>query len=475
VDRREQKPRFVDVLRADIGRLTTGFRGPRGQQSLVYRMLANLLYEKRGRGRYKMRIFYCPPLGLLWRRRPRDASDAALLHSFWLAEAWRERGALARVRLLAALALAWPVVTVTTALWFTAINGGEARVRTGKGRLQQLAEQLRMAAVHDVLPPWYYIFELFEPEAGARAGAYLHRFETKGGLYRFVKHKGIEPGEDAPFGDKIEFAERCRERGIPTAPVLLVVSRGEFFAGFAGERVAAPRLPEADLFVKQASGTGGLGAERWWFDEADGYHNDDGRHLGHDAMLAELALRSRKGPCLVQRRFENHSTLRDLCNGALSTVRITTIEDEHGHPEVTHAVLRMALTAGKPVDNFHAGGIAAPVDLRTGDLGPASDVGLRPDVGWCDVHPETGAKILGRRLPWWGETLELARRAHAAFPKRVVVGWDVAILEDGPVVIEGNGSPDLDIVQRIHHQPLGDGRFGELLAFHVRRGLAARG
>ncbi|HKJ24452.1 MAG TPA: sugar-transfer associated ATP-grasp domain-containing protein [Myxococcota bacterium] len=475
MDRRKQGPRFADVLRADIGRLTTGFRGPRGQQSLVYRMLASLLYEKRGRGRYKMRIFYCPPVGLMLRRRPRDASDASLLHAFWLAEAWRERGRLARLRLAAVLVLAWPVVTVSTALWFTAINGGEARRRTGKGRLRQLAEQLRMAAAYDVLPPWYYIFELFEAEAGAQAGAYLHRFETKGGLYRFVKHKRVAPGEDAPLGDKIEFAERCRERAIPTAPVLLVVSHGAFFADFGGERVAAPRLPETDLFVKQASGTGGLGAERWWFDGDGSYHNDDDRRLGHDAMLDELRRRSRKGPCLVQKRFENHSAMHDLCNGALSTVRITTIQDEGGHPEVTHAVLRMALTAGKPVDNFHAGGLAAPVDLHTGELGPASDVGLRPDVGWCDTHPATGAKLLGRRLPWWAETLELARRAHAAFPKRVIVGWDIAILEDGPVVIEGNGSPDLDIVQRIHHQPLGDGRFGALLAFHVRRGLAARG
>jgi hypothetical protein len=36
----------------------------------------------------------------------------------------------------------------------------------------------------------------------------------------------------------------------------------------------------------------------------------------------------------------------------------------------------MAIGNNTTVDNFHAGGIAAPVDLRTGALGRATDVGL---------------------------------------------------------------------------------------------------
>jgi hypothetical protein len=151
-----------------------------------------------------------------------------------------------------------------------------------------------------------------------------------------------------------------------------------------------------------------------------------------------------------------------------------TIESEHGGYEATHAVLRMAVGRNTTVDNFHAGGIAAPVDMLSGTLGRATDVGLRPDVGWCEQHPDTRAQIAGRVLPFWPETMALAARAHAAFPDRVVIGWDIAILADGPVIIEGNSGPDVDIVERVCGEPLGNSRFGALLAFHLRHALAIR-
>ena len=86
------------------------------------------------------------------------------------------------------------------------------------------------------------------------------------------------------------------------------------------------------------------------------------RHVFTDAeLLAHLADRSRACDCIVQPSLVNHPALRDLSNGALATLRIVTVEDEDGGFEVTHAVLRMAIGANTTVDNFHAGGIAAPV------------------------------------------------------------------------------------------------------------------
>ena len=71
-------------------------------------------------------------------------------------------------------------------------------------------------------------------------------------------------------------------------------------------------------------------------------------------------------------------------------------------------------------------------------------------------------------MPFWRETLALTSRAHAAFSDRVLIGWDVAILKDGPVLVEGNAGADVDIVERTHGEPLGDSRLGELIAFHLR-------
>jgi hypothetical protein len=134
----------------------------------------------------------------------------------------------------------------------------------------------------------------------------------------------------------------------------------------------------------------------------------------------------------------------------------------------------MAQGRNHVVDNFHAGGLAARVDLASGVLGRATDLGVLPTAGWRETHPNSGARITGRRLPLWAETLALVERAHAAFSDRILIGWDVGILADGPELVEGNGAPDLDIIQRTHREPVGNARLGELLAFHLRSVAAGR-
>ena len=67
----------------------------------------------------------------------------------------------------------------------------------------------------------------------------------------------------------------------------------------------------------------------------------------------------------------------------------------------------------------------------------------------------------------WPEILELVLAAHRHFGK-ALVGWDVAVTPDGPVLVEGNSHPTLD-TQRPHRTPLGLTRFGEVVAHHLKR------
>jgi hypothetical protein len=173
----------------------------------------------------------------------------------------------------------------------------------------------------------------------------------------------------------------------------------------------------------------------------------------------------------------NHPDIADLSTGALATVRAVTCRNERGEFEVTNASFRMGQGRTSIVDNFHAGGIVAKIDLRTGEVGPATDgaMALGPGRGWCDRHPDTGGQIAGRRLPFWQETLDLARRAHTlAFSDHVIIGWDIALLSDGPCLVEGNKGPDLDLVQKSHREPVGNARLGELLAFNLRYTVATK-
>ena len=458
--------RVADILRADVPALYRALIADPFREDRVLRIAYRLFGWLEHHGRHLTKVVYCPPLPLLWSARRGDGGPATLIHKAYLRELWRERGPLERAVLLLSILLLWLPINLVAVSWATALNGAAVRRRSGKGIAAQVAEQVRLAAVNNILAPWYYSFDLHDARKRRQAAHYVHRFETKGGLYRLLKRPVA--ATLSPLQDKAAFAVRCRRHGVRTLPVLAACERGEV----CDESGRLTQLPAVDLFCKPTCGRGGEGAERWDHVAPDLYRNGAGVALSTAALLAHLRKRSLERPYLLQPRARNHAATRDLSNGALATVRLLTCRSERGGHEATDAVFRMAVGANTVVDNFHAGGIAAAIDMATGTLGPATDMGLRPERGWCEVHPDTGARIAGRTLPYWPETLALAVRAHGAFPDRVIIGWDIAILDDGPCVIEGNGAPDLDIHQRCSGEPLGARRLGALLALAILQALA---
>jgi hypothetical protein len=353
--------------------------------------------------------------------------------------------------------LTWPFAVMIAAAWYTWRNGAVVRRRYGKGASAQFLDQLKLYFSTGMLAPWYYIFSLYDGDGDKRARTYLQRFETKPSLFLLLKRK-----RGTPLNDKARFEEYCRAREIRCVPTILALE---------GD-LSAPPLPEHDLFVKPSKGRGGKGAERWDRVAPSTFANPGGERLTADALLARLLEESRHAPLIVQPRLAPHPGLRDLTTGALPTVRVVTCLDEQAEPELIGAVFRMSVGGNVTVDNLHAGGIAAAVGAA-GALSKATNLGADVRLGWLSAHPDTGAAIEGRVLPLWEDTKRLAVAAHREFADRVVIGWDIAILEDGPILIEGNGNPDMDILQRFMREGLRKHRFAQLLAHHLRQRLPA--
>ncbi len=94
-------------------------------------------------------------------------------------------------------------------------------------------------------------------------------------------------------------------------------------------------------------------------------------------------------------------------------------------------------------DNFHQGGQAALVDLETGKLvGKGIDKELKESESSV-----TGVKIDGYEVPYWEEIKKMVKEAALVNNKIHIIGWDVAIGKDGPLIIEGNRGPGFDLVQ----------------------------
>jgi hypothetical protein len=365
------------------------------------------------------------------------------------------------------------------AFTYTRRLGRRVQHLSGKPLLQQFVEQLSLMRRYRLAPKYYYMFELWRPEQAAQAAHYLQRGETKGATYKLLRRQTdldatlgdtplVTTGEQR-LSDKLAFHNRCRSLGLRTVPIYFAAVEGRPAPVFG----APAALPAADLFIKPCKGCGGNGASRWSYEAQPvaGYRGRDGQLRSADDLRAEIVAQSPQRDLIVQPRLVNHPDLADLNSGALATVRIVTCRDEMGGFEFACAAFRMARSSHSVVDNFHAGGIAAAVDITTGTLGAATDMGLSPQAAWFTAHPTTGATIEGRVLPSWESVQELVLEAHRHFDDFTVIGWDIAILADGPCIIEANGAPDLDIIQRTARRPLGNERLGRLMAWHLKRRL----
>jgi len=285
------------------------------------------------------------------------------------------------------------------------------------------------------------LFRIERPDA---LDTYVRRFEDAG-LNKRINPLGWTPG--CALADKLRFYARCAAAGLPHPETVAISKDGRI------DIVADPA--GRALIAKPADGEGGDGVTL----------------LGRFADIADLAARmpaalpTRRGAIVIQPHVQTHEDLADLALDALPTVRIVTILDEAGAPEVVSATLRLAAVRDTHVDNMKAGGLLAPVDLAHGTLGLACK-----GYGGGDhaTHPVTGAAIVGRVLPCWEDATRLAVRAHAAaFADYALIGWDVAMSPAGPLLIEGNGKPSVLLSQRAARRGVGEGRYGQLLAFHL--------
>ncbi|MEO5972954.1 MAG: sugar-transfer associated ATP-grasp domain-containing protein [Sphingomicrobium sp.] len=400
--------------------------------------------------------YWVAGLPVALRNRSAKSADALdqLRHEF--ASFYWAKDKLARHMRFKAMLLAAPLL-IRDVVKFTALNGRLTKQRHGRSIAGQGIDQLRVYVRNGIMPRWYYCFSLYEPGGLARARSYLNRFETKPAIFTFLNR-----GAKSRLGDKVEFAAHCARHAVAHVPVLAAARDGRVDC-------AASSLPPCDLFVKPIRGRGGKGAERWaWVAGEHGYRGPDGVVLAAAHFLERLKADSADAPRMVQPRAINHPAMADLSNGALTTLRFLSCLDEQRRPALVGAALRMAVGANQTVDNYHAGGIAAAIDLATGMLGRAGNQGHDVRLGWLTRHPDTGGQIEGRTLPLWPQVKALVEHAHRAFDDHIVVGWDIAILADGPTLVEGNTLPDVDIMQRPLGRGLGDTRFVELLVHHVR-------
>jgi hypothetical protein len=323
------------------------------------------------------------------------------------------------------------------------------------GLLRQLAGCIAFAVSSKAAPDSYFKHRLFLRENWLRRREYLFHEEIVELLPRL--NAALSADDAADLADKRRFFWRCSQARLRTIPLVAEVDRGAI----------TQHMPDvtSDLFSKPADKYCGLGATLWMRDEDGTYSNGKDARLPLSAVIARLSNESNGGPIVLQPRLVNHRMLRPICGRGLATIRIVTMRQLNGDIEVALACLRMAV-GNNIADNFAAGGMAAPIDLPTGRVGVAV---FKLSQQEMTHHPDSGHAIAGLQLPFWAETKRLSLAAHAEFNTMATVGWDIAICDDGPVLVEGNDVWCVDLVQMSHWRPLGETPILACLRDHFER------
>ena len=145
-----------------------------------------------------------------------------------------------------------------------------------------------------------------------------------------------------------------------------------------------------------------------------------------------------------------HEDMSRLYPLAVNTLRIGTVLDGDGVTvHCPYAVCKMG-NEGKYVDNMENSGLACPIDRETGEI---CGVAHTSKLINYDEHPYTHIKLIGYKVPYALEAIELCKKAALEVPQMRYIGWDVCIMPDGPAIVEGNDYPGYDFFQLPEHTP----------------------
>lgn len=150
-----------------------------------------------------------------------------------------------------------------------------------------------------------------------------------------------------------------------------------------------------------------------------------------------------KNQTLVEEVVKQCKEMSKFHENSINTIRVFTIVNSYGVFNIVGTYVRMG-NDGKVVDNFNSGGLACPIDIKTGKI---THKAVNKKSEYYEYHPVSKTKFVDYQIPKWEEVLNLVEKASRVVPQVKYVGWDVCIGKEEPFLIEANSFPGQDLYQ----------------------------
>lgn len=196
-----------------------------------------------------------------------------------------------------------------------------------------------------------------------------------------------------------------------------------------------------DFVIKPANGSAGNGILVIVGHEGDEWIGINGKRYSIADLRRHIAdiifgvySHDKQDAAIIEQRIVQHPVIDRLFDKGLADVRLILFRHEL---ILTMSRVPTMLSAGKA--NLHQGAVGVGLDPESGRSYRAM---FKQETIFR--HPDTDANLIGVQIPFWEEILDHSHRLAEVVPLKYV-GIDVAISEKGPVVLEINARPGLDI------------------------------
>ena len=245
--------------------------------------------------------------------------------------------------------------------------------------------------------------------------------------------------------DKVLYTQLLRSLGLPATQTQAVAHVARHFGDLPALRtpkdVMSFLLSQAKypVFGKPVEGSGSVGSVliRGIDAKAGMLHLGNGREIDLDAFAHEVVAEYPEG-FLFQSAIQQHETMQAVTGDAVGTLRVVTLRDDTGISPL-YTIWKIPSPKAMSDNYWQDGSMIAEIEASGRVMHCAHGSG--PGYSRIEKHPVSGKTFPGLQIPHWKRLHEVAIDAHGLFPEFGVIGWDIGMGADGPVIIEANDNP----------------------------------
>lgn len=250
---------------------------------------------------------------------------------------------------------------------------------------------------------------------------------------------------------KLGVKKSLQNAGIPVPETLATLNTYKDIKNLRDTLESLP--PEKGFVIKPNNSFGGRGIVVIKRRNGDTFEKVNGEQVTLEEIKHELEVtmdgeytgRWIPDKALIEELITSDPKLGKLSYAGLPDVRVIVFR---GIPVMAMARLPTKKSNGRA--NLHQGAIGAGINLVDGEITNAVVAYQKEPV---KRHPDTGVELIGEQIPFWDEILKIAansqKTTHLGY-----AGVDIVIDKDkGPLVMEVNKRPGMEI-QNANNKPL---------------------